>query len=258
MLVNIYELKNYEFSFSDIAAIIQNPIYRVRRIPCRRFNGFIYIKEGSCRYDFNGEVMCLEHGSLAYLPLKSDHTLTITSENIEFYRINFNVKIDGEIVLFSNYPMKICDSLSDDGVRAVEELEENCRLEENTVMKTEILARLFLAIYRKNEKAGASRIEPAVKYMREHLSEPFDSKKLSSMCMLSTALFYKLFGEKYKMTPLEYKNRLLLERAKMMLLTYNISVSEVSFMLGFESSAYFSRFFKKHVGIPPKLFIKKS
>ena len=258
MLVNIYELKNFEFSFSDITTILQSPIYRIHKVPCRRFNGFIYIKKGACRYDFNGEVMYLERGALAYLPLKSDHTLTITSENIEFYRINFNVKINGEIALFSNYPMKICDSLSDDGVNAVEELEENCRLEENTMMKTEILARLFLSIYRKNEKLMASRIEPAVKYMREHFSEPFESKKLSSMCMLSTALFYKLFGEEYKISPLEYKNRLLIERAKKLLLTYNISVSEVSFMLGFESPAYFSRFFKKHVGVSPKFYIKES
>ena len=47
-----------------------------------------------------------------------------------------------------------------------------------------------------------------------------------------------------------------MRRALEMLDTGEITVSEVAEMLGFESVAYFSRFFKKHQGISPAEYMK--
>ena len=46
----------------------------------------------------------------------------------------------------------------------------------------------------------------------------------------------------------------LTEKAKMLLLEQQHSVSEVAYQLGFEYPQYFSRFFKKRVGLSPKAF----
>lgn len=258
MITSFLSLEKTDFALSDIDAILQRPKYRVLKILSRRFNGFIYIKRGDCRYDFSDGHFLLSEGAIAYLPLKSRHTLTIMSEEIEFYRINFTLKIDGELSFFSNKPLKLSSSLPPDAKEAVMRLEELCRTGENTVLKNRLLLEIFSAVTPSEKKERPSRVEPAVKYLREHLDEPFESQTLASLCHVSVALFYKLFGEEYKMTPLEYKNRLVSERAKSLLLTYNMSVSEVAYMLGFESPAYFSRFFKKCVGVSPIEFVKRS
>ncbi len=68
----------------------------------------------------------------------------------------------------------------------------------------------------------------------------------------------KSFSNKIKKltqkTPLEMiKNKLVLESKRMMVYD-NVSVKEIAFALGFEDTAYFSRFFKKNVGISPGQF----
>ncbi|MBO5908285.1 MAG: AraC family transcriptional regulator [Clostridia bacterium] len=76
------------------------------------------------------------------------------------------------------------------------------------------------------------------------------------MCFLSTAQFYNLFNEQFEMTPLEYRNRLLTERAKELLSTTESTVAEIADMLGFSNIAYFSRFFKKQTGTSPSTYAR--
>lgn len=68
-----------------------------------------------------------------------------------------------------------------------------------------------------------------------------DKRKFSNIC--------KRFSGK---TPKQLLNeRILLEAKRMLKFTFNSS-KEISFELGFEDPAYFSRFFKKHVGLSPR------
>ncbi|WP_337040975.1 helix-turn-helix transcriptional regulator [Emticicia sp. 17c] len=53
------------------------------------------------------------------------------------------------------------------------------------------------------------------------------------------------------------RNRVLLE-AKRMLVNQNLSISEISYDLNFNDNSYFTKFFKKYVGITPEEFRKKS
>ncbi len=59
-------------------------------------------------------------------------------------------------------------------------------------------------------------------------------------------------------TAIDQINLYLIEQAKNLLLTPNVSISETAYKLGFEYPQYFSRIFKKKVGLSPKQFIEKS
>ena len=59
------------------------------------------------------------------------------------------------------------------------------------------------------------------------------------------------------MTPLQYRDNLIVKKAKVLLKLEEITISEISEILGFTDVAYFSRFFKKHVGMSPSIFAKK-
>ena len=52
--------------------------------------------------------------------------------------------------------------------------------------------------------------------------------------------------------PMHYLNDLRIEKAKELISTNTMKLSDVASMVGFSDSLYFSRVFKKTTGIPPK------
>ena len=48
--------------------------------------------------------------------------------------------------------------------------------------------------------------------------------------------------------------RALLQRAQQLLLTTDLRVKEVAASLGFQDEFYFTRFIKKHTGLPPSKY----
>ena len=57
-------------------------------------------------------------------------------------------------------------------------------------------------------------------------------------------------------TAVDQINLYIIDEAKNMLLAPNASISETAYQLGFEYPQYFSRLFKKKVGVSPKQFIE--
>ncbi|SHM71091.1 AraC family transcriptional regulator [Chitinophaga sp. CF418] len=55
-------------------------------------------------------------------------------------------------------------------------------------------------------------------------------------------------------TALEHIHIFLIAEAKSLLIQNNKNIAEIAFLLGFENPTYFSRLFKKEVGVPPNVF----
>lgn len=256
MIIDFFDLHKYDFSLSNIKIYKQTPVYRSLKVKNRAYNGFIYLQEGNCTYSFEGGEFSFSDGSLIYLPLNSTHYLECNSEKLIFYRIDFTLKINNEIALFSNKPIKITDDVSTECVEAIIQLAREVLIEENTILKTENLCRIFGTLQKKETDLNHKKISPAVKYICEHFTEEIDCTKLSKLCFLGTSRFYELFRKEFGITPLEYRNKILIKQAKFLLVSSDISVKEIAFNLGFQSVAYFSRFFKKHTGFSPNEYKK--
>lgn len=256
MIIPFESLKERNFALSDINIIYQKPAYRNFSTMHRACNGFLYITLGECVYTCNGENILLSPDSVIYLPKNSKHSMTVTSEEIEFYRIDFTLTIDSEVALFSTVPLKITDSANSKCREAVLELFEECKFENNTVAKNEKMCGILSSLQEHPSSLYKSKIGPAIRYIHEHFTEEIDCKRLAALCFLSTAQFYNLFHDKFDITPLEYRDRLLLRRAEALLALGDFSVTEIADILGFASVAYFSRFFKKHKGVAPSFYKK--
>ncbi len=63
--------------------------------------------------------------------------------------------------------------------------------------------------------------------------------------------FSKLFKNCFQKSPLELQELLRMRKAKKMILTREIKLTDIAFYLGYSDLAAFSNRFKKHFGIPP-------
>ena len=258
MVIDFENLKNYDFYFTDINVIIQKPAYRILDVKSRLYNGFIYVKEGECSWSWGEEECKLSKGGLVYLPKGSRHLFKILSDEIEIYRVDFNLHINGAIALFSEQPLKITDFLSSESVEFLNSLYTGVDAQNNSIFKTEKLCGFLRTIQTKTVSGNAKKLNPAINYINEHFTEAIDCKHLASLCYISTSQFYALFKTEYGVTPLEYRNKLILNRAINMLEYGDISVKEIALVLGFLSDGYFCRFFKKHTGSTPKEYKNKT
>lgn len=254
MIIALEQLKNYDFSLSGIHAILQAAPFRQLVVRRRTLNGFVVLIRGKCRFSFENGSFDMESGDVAYLPRGSRHIFDILSEDTEFYRIDFHVTIDGEAVFFSNRPLLMHGHLSPESTNSLSQWVADFDFAQNSVFKTELICRIFRELTADHPSAGKLRLAPAVSLLLEHPEQEISGRRLAQLCLLSTAQFYALFKEEYGVTPLAYRNRLLLQKACLLLREGALSVTEIAEALGFETLAYFSRFFKKHMGVVPSRY----
>ena len=258
MILPLEQLKGHDFTLKNIQIYYQTPSYRILtpRLNGRRANGFLYILHGNGRYTFEEGSFDLVPGSVVYLPSGSKHTFQVLSENIAFYRIDFDLYVQEELTYFSTCPVKLCHIADHDCSEAVQRLADGYEFLHDTVAKTALLCTIFHCLEKETASRNAVKLSPAVGYLLEHLTEKVSCVELAQTCHLSTAQFYHLFHQEYGCAPLEYRNTLLLQKAESLLRSGSFTVTEISQMLGFESVSYFSRFFKKHTGSSPVGFQK--
>ena len=101
------------------------------------------------------------------------------------------------------------------------------------------------------------RLLPAIRLMRSECEVRRQNSELALLTGFSEQHFLKLFKSVMGVTPQRYYVTLLLERSRHLLTTTDHSVGEVAALCGMEDSLYFSRFFKKHMGLSPREYRRK-
>ena len=106
--------------------------------------------------------------------------------------------------------------------------------------------------------ANASFLLPALRRARDRIdrdyAEPLDLAALAGEAGYSRFHFARAFAEAYGETPRAYLTRRRIERAKALLRTANLSVTEICLLVGFESLGSFSTRFRELVGQTPSAY----
>lgn len=100
-------------------------------------------------------------------------------------------------------------------------------------------------------------IQIARNYIEMNYKSRINMEELAKSCNMSVANFYRKFKSQYLTTPTNYKNILLVENAIELLLSNpEESIDSISDQLGFESTTYFRKLFKKSTGQSPHEYRK--
>lgn len=91
-------------------------------------------------------------------------------------------------------------------------------------------------------------------YIQQHyMDEELSVKQISENVVLDASYIRKIFNKYMKCTITDYILSVRMEHARRLLEQGNISITEVSSLVGYKDSGYFSKVFKKYYGISPKL-----
>ena len=99
-------------------------------------------------------------------------------------------------------------------------------------------------------------ISGAVRHINKHIGEKLDLAQIAKNCNLSYPQFIRRFKSAMQMTPSDYVASVRLNKAKLLLNDAQMPIREIAFLCGFDSEYYFSKFFKKRIGLAPSTYKK--
>ena len=258
MLIDIKELGKYDIAISEIH-YTDNIIKQPRLIETQQKRAvFIYIFDGEITFEAEGKQETCSSGDLIYFPHKCYRKMFINTPHTQYSRIDLALRINNEIALFSNFPKKIADFPEAAFKVALYELRDAYQANKNKLLLQEKMLKLLSILSNTRKKPVSPKLKAAIDYIDTNFTEKIDCRKLASMCYLSTAQFYNLFNEHLGQTPLQYRNSLLINKSRLALSSRDSTVAEVAEELGFSDVSYFSRFFKKQVGVSPSEYHTKN
>lgn len=106
---------------------------------------------------------------------------------------------------------------------------------------------------RANTKAARwDAVERVIRAMYERLDEPLSLKDMADVAMLSPYHLNRIFRNITGIPPRRFLAALRIEAAKRLLLTTDLSVTEVCFEVGYNSQGTFTTLFTQFVGVSPR------
>lgn len=131
-------------------------------------------------------------------------------------------------------------------------------------MISSIVLHILGMIYYKERNSNYSntyipdKINEARIIMKKHIEEPFMMEDIAHQIGMGYTWFRRMFKEYTGTSPAQYQIQLRIMRAKELLTTTTLNISEIAYRLNFESSAQFATFFKHKEGITPSQFRERS
>lgn len=119
-----------------------------------------------------------------------------------------------------------------------------------------LLSRFFSTTETPNARKSLQ-LGKVLSYLEEHFMEEVDIDVLIKYSGMSRRSFFRAFPEVTGKTPQAYLLHLRVKKAVEMLEMTDKNITETAFDCGFQDSNYFSRQFKKIMGITPSEFQKK-
>jgi AraC-like DNA-binding protein len=107
----------------------------------------------------------------------------------------------------------------------------------------------------KSKKYGNKEIEASIQkakvLMSDRMDKQIDFEELANEIGVGYSWFRRMFKRYTGLAPAQYFLQLKLNKSKDLLLNSSLSIKEISVITGFESQYYFSKFFKKKIGMSP-------
>lgn len=204
-------------------------------------HGILYIET-------NYKKLAIEDNHLFFLPPDCKHTFRANKSN-EFLVLDISNN------MLNKYDMENMvggrELLFDDKWKAIRYLLLN---EADNKKSSSSINDLFLYCY---HFISDGSIPDSIKYINEHFAEDIDLKKLADIEHYNISYYSEWFKNKMNVSPIEYIQNLRVKKAKELLLNTNLTILQISQIVGYEHNSSFTRVFKYLERISPTEFRRK-
>ena len=156
-------------------------------------------------------------------------------------------------------PLPFCASTANDQkiVRRFKKLFD-CYESGDELQKYELSAHLEQIIIAVSKEINATRehrsLERSLRYIHAEYMNKISIPQLAAMENLSNSRYITLFNKQMGISPTSYIIKLRMDAARELLQTTDLSVKQVGILVGYTDAHFFSKLFKKYVGISPKSY----
>ncbi len=226
----------------------------------RPSHGLVFYVDGKCIFTFSdGKTLTASKNKVLYLPKGSDYVVERAEEG-PCYAINFQMNENA----FSPFAVIVKnEKLFLDAFRNADMCFKSQRSGYSAKCKAyiyDIISALqyeYSLGYISGEKKEI--IARATDYIHENYTDnPPSVSFLAELCGITPEYLRTLFRQQYGVSPVKYINNLRISRSAELLCTGLYSVSEVALMSGFSDAGYFSRDFKKIMGVSPAKYMENA
>lgn len=209
---------------------------------------FAYMLSGKCKIVTDSKTVELRAGDFLYIPNKCSYQSYWHGEpTVRFISLGFSYmpNIDHKVYYVQSMPHE------PNAARLFTELAASDKLTADDIGKFYALTAQLLPMM---NCAARCRTKEIVSLSQQYLTlhPNATSAELAKNCAVSEAALYSAFRKASNTTPNELKGRMLLDRAKEMLIETDKPIEHISDTLGFSSASYFRKKFKQYFGITPR------
>ena len=230
----------------------------VSAMPVNRFFIPLANPSGAACWIEDGEKrLVLKRGFAYFIPLYRPASVRL-DERLEFLSVHFNMELYDGADLFSRFGA-ICEAEGNWAEEVMTAYREPDPCRSAVLVRSaaerfagEMMIRMPREAFAFAE--GFDRFEPELAYIRKHCNAALTVEEVASVRGFRREVFSRNFSQATGMTPKQYIGRVLLNRASDLLINQDCLAREAAFHLGFANEFYFSRFFRKHTGLPPKQY----
>lgn len=239
-----------EHPFQDlrICSILQDQsIQGTRQMACRRFHGFIIKLKGATEYIAGENRWLLEAGQILFVPQGSFYQIRQVEPGYS-YVVNFTCTTAPAMGKLPLPPEMDITHAAEKLLRSYQKgsLYGALSCLYSILEKTDMADRYVSP----REK---QLLEPVLSYLQAHLTDPeLDLSSLADLAGVSQVYLRRVFKKQQGISPAGFVIRQRLQLAQQLLLSgEQLTIGQVATMAGFRDPLYFSRVFKRQLGLSP-------
>jgi AraC-like DNA-binding protein len=104
-------------------------------------------------------------------------------------------------------------------------------------------------------QSQSQRLAPAVYYVKQNYSQRIYSDAMARLCGMSPTHFSRSFRKAYGLTFQEFLLRYRVRQACRYMMSPTASITDIAYNVGFSDPSYFTRVFRRYLGISPSEYV---
>ena len=224
-------------------------------------HGLLYIWNGqTVFYNTDSTTVTVNSGELVYIPKGKKYKMEYIADRTTFVLVDFvELTRDGAPAVLSSSIITIAKDDDSKRIARIMTDFELCSATQNVAAlfrRKELVYKLLGAVYssdapRERELKRNSKILAGVRLLEETYVENLPISKFAEACHVSENTFRSLFNKQFGSSPVQYRNKLRIGRARTLISEGSCTVAEAAYSTGFDNVGYFCRLYKRLTGETP-------